>query len=119
MHLLSSNHLSIGSLRIHQEDLIDALALAHLAQHAYTVEDTFLRVFIDGHTDKLGLANADDRCHSEHCLWSDIYKISESFGAKEAERTSARRACAAFSSEVIWLKRETSLVKVEANTDAV
>ena len=35
------------------------------------------------------------------------------------ERTSARRPCAAFSSEVIWLNRKTSLVKVEANTDAV
>ncbi len=38
---------------------------------------------------------------------------------KEMEDTSARRACAALSSEVIWLNRKTSLVKVEDSTEAV
>lgn len=122
-HFLCSQHLAIRRLGIIQEGFMHSLVGTKLAQGSDTVHHTLVGVFVNGHSDELGLADTDDRGHDQHGLESVLVSI----GILNKERreedvallTSARRMLEAAESFEAAANLSTSFVKEAASTEPV
>jgi len=97
-NLLGDDHLRIGGLGILQEDLLDSLLFAKVAQCLDTVHNPLVGVFVDRDGHEFRLANADDRDHDQHGLSLeriDLLFVSRDLGTTNNELSNrGRKDCA-------------------------